>query len=56
MPQPPQKPIPFANPPNPKPHLPPAYEILIQCQSESHQKRLYNRLRKEGHPCKLFTQ
>lgn len=40
--------------PAPKPYTP-QYGVIVLCESEKHQEKVYNALRKEGHRCKVVT-
>ena len=37
-----------------KPYVP-QYGVIILCETEKHQEKIYNLLRKEGHKCKVVT-
>lgn len=38
----------------PKPYQP-QYGVIVLCESEKHQEKTYNELRKEGRKCKVVT-
>ncbi len=31
------------------------YGVIVLCDTEKHQEKIYNKLRKEGHKCKVVT-
>ncbi len=35
--------------------IPSILQILVECQNESQQRELYERLRKEGYRCRVLT-
>ena len=40
--------------PAPKPYTP-QYGVIVLCESEAHQEKVYNTLKKKGHKCKVVT-
>ena len=40
--------------PDPKPYEP-QYGVIVLCDSERHQEKVYNFLKKEGYKCKIVT-
>jgi len=40
--------------PAPKPYTP-QYGVIVLCESEVHQEKVYNTLKKKGHKCKIVT-
>jgi hypothetical protein len=40
--------------PAPKPYTP-QYGVIILCDDERHQEKIYNLLKKEGHKCRIVT-
>ena len=35
--------------------IPTLWQIVVECQSEREQQALFERLRKEGYPCRVLT-
>ncbi len=38
----------------PEPEVPECFQVVVECESEDHQRRLYERLTKEGLTCRLL--
>jgi len=39
----------------PEPTIPEIYQVVIDCDDEQHQRRVFESLKQEGHACKLLT-
>ena len=44
---------PPSNRPTPRPVSPELYHVIVHCRDEAQQRELYDRLRREGHRCRL---